>query len=736
MKTNYLVLLGVLALALCGCPGSNAVCDRADSVDLTAKAGMCSGADRGKPLGGKSACNNSIGKCSSADQATLKSMVDCLGNLTNCTPATEGGYLQLQQACYASLPSLSKACQDAVFTMGLPGDAGEDGGVDAGRQPADGGGAIDLIGVADESGFALAWSSRQTAPFDQWELDSFDTDGMRLPNELLTPPSLRTWDLDDAGTLTKRSFFLAAITADGKLVSGQPPDAGMMTSDAGQTCQTGLDCPVDQVCDLSQCKTQSCQPGGAVTCPPGYVCQPTKVCERMFSDAGTLDAGMQMTGNFVPLPLLSDLVTVSTGSPGFSSGVYLGGYAGLRPAVVGIDSARQFVALEQAAQPFGHVSRLRGKDLESDSDSTSPIDTLGQNIHLAYVPESDTLFACYDVGRGVRVRRSRDLGRTWGASAVDVLPVDDGGLTSQIHDCALAPWKNGSALMATIDDDQVAVRTVSEALSVGNPDIAFASSPPDAGNIYAPNHPTIATLPSDSIVHVGFTGMRTANMVVDTEIYDSYRDGTLGAYTQPKLINNTGITTGNAFPQDYVSITVDPVTKKAVAAYTSVEDQGLGPYSTVYLSLWNPSTKTWGTGSDLSVFAQQQTQYLVLPTRANTDEWDAFSPALAATRTGKIFLSFLAGKRVGGNDDLRMYLVRFDWNTPSPLAMVNGWFVVPALPMSSTRVYAPAAGGVSSVPPSFTALSADQQLSVYGVFVEGAGANGDIPARAIMVSRP
>lgn len=731
--------VGLLGLAVCltGCPGSNAVCDKADGVDLTQKAGACASADTGKPLGGKSACNAKISACSAADQSTLESVISCLGNLAACTPATESAYLQLEGACYASLPSLSAGCKDTFFHGGLPGDAGEDGGVDAGRQSADGGGAVDLIGVADENGFALAWSSRQLAQNDLWELDSFDSVGMRLPEEDLSPATLRSYSIDDAGTLTKRSFFIAGIRADGSLVYGQPPDSGMMASDAGQTCQVALDCAIDRVCDLGQCKPQSCQPGGAMTCPPGYACQPSQLCERMFSDAGVFDAGMgQDAGNFLGLPILSDLVTVSTGSPGFSADIPLGGYPAARPALIGIDSARQFVSLEQEAQPFGHFSRLRGKELPSDTGSTAPIDTLGANVHLAYVPESDTLFACYEVGRGVRVRRSRDLGHSWGTDAVDILPVDDGGFSSLFHDCAIAPWKNGGAMVVDVEDDVLAVRTVTEALALQDPpDIAFVSSPADAGNIYNPSHPTLATLPSDSIVHIGFTGQRIVSMTADTEIYGVYRDGTLGAFTQAKLINYTGVTTGNAFPQDYVSIAVDPATKKAIAAYASLEDQGNGPYDVVYVSLFNPTTKAWGTGSDLSIFAKMQTQYLVLPDRSNTDEWDAFSPSLAITRAGKIFLSFLAGKRTGGVDDLRMYLVGFDFEKQSPLANVKGWYLAPAVKMSDTRVVMPQAG-TSVVPPTWTALAADSQLSVYGVFIEGTGPNGDVPNRAVMISRP
>jgi ligand-binding sensor domain-containing protein len=79
------------------------------------------------------------------------------------------------------------------------------------------------------------------------------------------------------------------------------------------------DCSIDQVCDLGACKVQTCMPGGAVTCPPGYACQPNKQCQRLFSDAGTLDAGQQMMGNFDSLALLSTEITLSTGSPGLTN---------------------------------------------------------------------------------------------------------------------------------------------------------------------------------------------------------------------------------------------------------------------------------------------------------------------------------------------------------------------------------------------------------------------------------
>lgn len=738
MKTRIAVF-AAWVLALAGCPsGSNMVCDEADLIDLTAKAGMCTGIpSMGKALGGKMACNSKISGCSKSDQATLQSTVDCLKNLTVCTPATQASFLSLEQACYASLPQLSSACSTAFFPTGFP-DAGFDAGVDAGRMATfDGGGAVDLIGVADDNGFALAWVQRQNGTFDQWELDSFDSTHDRLPTEFLTPPSRRTFDIDDAGTLTKRSFFLAAVTSDDALVMGEPPDAGMPMNDGGAMCVVALNCPIDQVCDLGTCKTQTCQPGGAVTCPPGYACQPNQKCERMFSDAGTIDAGMMMMGNFTALPLLSNEVTLSTGSPSFSMDIPIGGYAGQRPAIVGIDSARQFVAVEQEAQPFGHFTRKRGAELPFDTGSATPIDTLGANVHLTYNPESDTLFACYEVGRGVRVRHSRDQGVSWGAptDAVDVVPVDDGGFSSHFHDCALAPWLNGGALMVTIDDDAISVRTVTEALSVSSPDTAFVASPADAGNIYAPDHPVIATLPSDAIVHIGFTATRTVSMTADKELYAVYRDGTTGgAFLPAKPINYTGIGTGNPFPQDYVSIVVDPVTKKALAAYPTLENEGAGSYATVYVSLWDPTSRQWGTGSDLTVFAHQQTASLVLPERQLTDQWDAFSPSLAVTRQGKVFMSFLAGKRIGGADDLRLYLVGWDWEKQSPLSTAKGWYLAPAVKMSQTRVFGPGGGG--SLPQTYTGLAADSQLSLYGVFIEGQGANGDMPNRAMMVTRP
>ena len=92
-------------------------------------------------------------------------------------------------------------------------------------------------------------------------------------------------------------------------------------------------------------------------------------------------------------------------------------------------------------------------------------------MHLAWNPDSQALYACYVVGRGIRVQKSVDRGRTWGLVAATFEPPlpDDGGIGEIIRDCDIARWKNGGALMVTAEHEALIVRELAADL-VGHHD--------------------------------------------------------------------------------------------------------------------------------------------------------------------------------------------------------------------------------------------------------------------------
>lgn len=727
------VLLAAFALALAGC-GSN-LCDKSQQVDLTKKAGDCTNVLTGNLLGTGATCSMKTSPCSDADKQALTRALDCLDKVPACTAASRDVYFLSQKGCVDPLGSLTTACLDSVFGGVKPGeDGGSDAGtVDAGPQPiSDGGNGIDLIGVADETDFAFAWSTRQPGDVAKWQLVLTDDAGVREERDL-TPGSRIDYLLAMPG-FTDRRFFLVGRSADGEIAIGQTDAGPSMMGDGGTMCMRHTDCPTNRVCDLGQCQLQTCQFGGPNTCPGGYQCFNPGRCERTTSDGGGFDAGRADSGiPDRPLPFISGELALSAGVPGFRGDIGLGGFPGRRPDIVGVDTARVISILEQEGQLVAHASRLRGADLADDTLTSSAVDTVGTRVKLTYNPESRLTFACYNVGRGVRVQRSSDFGRSWQTSAITIEPVDDGGLSATIADCDIAPWKNGGAMMVTVEDESLAVRTISSALSVSDPEYAFLPSPPDAGNLYTPMHPAIATLPSDSMVHVTFTGTRTlTNGVQDTEPFGVYRDGTLGAFIQPARLSGTS--TGTA--QDWTTVVIDPKTKRALSAYTSVDPgPGGNPISTVYTSLWNPMRRDWGSGSDLNVFVVSQNTTLLFPQKNPNDIWFAFSPALAALPNGKIFFSFVAGPRTNNIGDYRQYVVPFDFDLQSPLATSKGWYVRPVVKASELRVLDPRVASTAPQTP-VSAFTADSQLSVYGAFIEGLGATGDTEGRAIFYSRP
>lgn len=733
MNRLLLVVAGAgLALVLAGC--STSLCDKNAQTDLSAKAGDCTDVPQGPLLGTAASCSTKLSACTDADQALLSTAVDCVGKAPACTSASRDAYLGSIQSCVAPLEALSQACLEAFF-MGVP--PGEDAGVDAGQVDAgpdpvtDGGNGAELVAVVDGTDIAMAWSTRQPGDVAVWQLVGRDTLGARDPEVDLGPGSLSDWMIPDSGFTTHR-FFVVGRDSQGEIASGTL-DAG--TTDAGMAmCAAALDCPVDRVCDLGQCKTQTCMLG-STTCPAGYQCL-NDVCTRTSSDGGGFDAGFQRPDAGLgerPLPFVSNEVTVTAGTPSFTTDLNLGGFPGRRPAVAAIDTARVFVGLEQEAQMVAHASFRRGTDFTDDAETTFSLDTVGTRAKATYNRESKLTFICYNVGRGVRVQRSSDFGHTWGVAASTIEPVDDGGVASTIQDCDIAPWTNGGAIMVTIEDDGVMVRTVSSGLSVSDPVPAFLSDPLTYFN---PQHPAIATLPSDSMVHVTFTATRTGSGgIQDTEPLGVYRDGTLGAFTQP--VGLGGLSTGIPNMQDWTTVAIDPKSKRALAAFVSVEPgPGNAPISTVYTSLWNPTTRKWGSGSDLNVFASQQNTTLLFPQKAPaTDVWFAFSPSVVALPSGKLWLSFVVGPRIANTGDYRMVAIPFDLDLQSPLSTALGWYVRPVVDVSSIRVLDPR-GSTSAPQPPVSSLAADHQLSIYGAFIEGLGLSGEVEGRGIFFSRP
>lgn len=734
--------LVVVAAFLSACPGKS-VCASDD--DFSSKRGTCAAGvvPNGRLLGDSSTCSTRLAACGDDDQKAVSTALDCYSKLGTCDDSTSGQWA----GCAGGLKGLTQSCKDTLFGGVVPGDdGGSDAGVaDAGRQPIDDGGhGVSFVAVADERSFAFAWVPLQQAPISSWELNVFDTaDGgaARLPEIGIPGGLVRTYELPDAGASVARRFFIAALDSTGQLSYGVVEDAGgSMPVDAG--CLRHSNCPTNQVCDLGTCMAQTCVM--SITCPqPDYVCDlgvTPHVCLRTGGSMTGIDAGMMMAGPNGRLPMISQSQSVTTGPAAFRNETFLGGFQARRPDMVAIDSARQFVAMEQSGAPVGHFTSSRGRDLFSDQRSASIIDTVGSGVHVAYNAESNVLYACYTVGLGVRVRRSRDFGRTWGAldQALNLEPpmVDDGGSQSSIGDCDIAAWKNGTALMVTVDDDRLVTRQINEILSVnGTPDVAFVSAGMDGGGPFNPRHPSIATLPSANLVHIGFTASRILSGLTDSDIYGVYGDpSTGGLFSAPGFINAPGVMGGSSFGQDGVSVAIDPVTRRGVAVWTSFENTGSGQYTTAYLGFFNNTTKKWITGSDLSVFMTFGGNFPLFPQRT-TGLWDAFSPQITTLRDGRVWIMVLAGERqsVGANE-IFPYAVEFALDAGSPVGGL-GWFRPPAVKMSTTRAADPRGGG-NFLPAVNAALAGDSQISIYGAFIEGIGPQNSDENRGVFVTRP
>lgn len=729
-------------------PTSAQVCDKNGQVDQSAKVGDCTRIPPGNLFGEASTCRTSADKCSVQDRTLLLDVLTCAEKLPVCSEPSKEAWVGARTGCVMRLSGISSACREA-FDGVLPDPSGIfDAGVpDGGPQPInDGGNALSLVVVADESSFAFAWTTLQgSSAVAKWALIGISDAGVRDEPFFVTMPTSRDFILNDAGLNEYRRWFMIGEDGTSRAAFGTPDAGSGGGMDGGAMCMGPLDCATDRVCDLAQCKVQTCQPGGPITCPNAYQCFPNGTCNRTAFDAGMVfDAGSgMMMASGVPLPFISNDFIALTKPLAPAPQVYLGGFPGRRPDIAAIDSARTFVSLEQEGQLIGHTSFRRGRDFIDDSATSSSLDTVGSRARVAYNHESKTLYACYIVGRGVRVRRSLDEGRTWGELAVTIEPpaLDDGGLGSVISECDIAAWRQGGAIMVTVEDNRMVTRNVTSGLDVEDAgQLAFTSSAPDAGNVYSPIRPSIATLPSDSQVHIVFTATRTlSGGLSDAETYGIYRDGMVGTFTPPLALTYTGVPPfGNPLPQDYPTVTIDPKTKRAIAAYTTLLPGAEG-LSSVQLSLWNPTSRIWATGSDLSVFTldvDNQTKILFPGSEFQGKQVDAFSPVFASLPNGKIWLSMMVGTRqgAGAGNDFKFWAVPFDFEEPTPAGTVRGWFKRPARKLSDTRAWDPRGGGIR---PTVTAFSADSQISFSGAFTEGFGTGGEQEGgRSIYVTIP
>jgi hypothetical protein len=726
MRTTRLVLL-VAAVGAAGCAPN--LCERATKAS-NAVAGDCG--EAASPLLGMS-CSANLPACSDADVQLLTAAVACVEKLPTCSSIAKDAWQLQESTCTDPLAALSQGCLDAFF-MGKPPnfDAGEP---DAGPQAInDGGSALGLYGAVNETTVALGWTPKQGGAVTKWMLVETDTLGDGRTETEFGDGATLTLTIDDAGTRGRR-YFVVGLDSSGAVVTGMPLSGGM-DPDAGIECRSGNDCATDKVCDLGQCRTQTCQFTMANTCPLAYQCFSPGVCQRT-GDAGVVGGGGTTDGGERPLPFSSNAVSLLPG-PAKPSPLYeVGQVAGKRPAIVGIDTARVMLGLEQEGQLISHPSSARGTDYPIDALTSTGLDTVGTRLHLAWNAESRALYACYVVGRGVRVQKSVDLGRTWGVSAVTFEPpaVDDGGVSEIIRDCDIAPWRNGGALLVTSETEALVVRHLSATLTEEFKGPAFTSDFADGGAdaIFFPSHPSVATLPASQVVHITFTGNRyVTGSVVDTEPYGIFREGS-GSFSP--ALRLTGVLP-SATPEDWTTVAIHPKTGRALAAFTTVQ-AGTTQFSTNYISIFSPTARIWATGAHLNTFLVDQNTSVVLPEKAPTDLWYAFSPQLAPLPDGTFAYSFVAGPRSGSpaTGDYRQYLVPFDLERTAQTVPGKGWYVLPVTKVSEQRVLDPR-GGLSAPQPPVSALAADSQISVYGVFIPGTGSAGDVEGPARFFSYP
>ncbi len=728
--------VGAIGLGGCG----STVCDRNETFDPTSKAGDCSGALPGRVLGTKNACSNALSSCSDADKTALDELMGCWENLPVCSQADQANWKSQSDGCYGKVANLSEACKNAFFgSEPIPGSDGGtdglDGGVDAGIQPdTTDAGALDLIAVADDERVALAWTSSQPGPVVKWQVNGYSAADVPLEPTFVTPPSTMNYSAS-VGAGTKMKYFVVGMDGMDQLVSGVPdagtPDAGM--GDGGMQCTSNFQCPIDGICDIATgaCESLSCTDSNV--CPAGYLCGgASKVCERQaLMEDGGIDAGTteEQVGE-QPKPFVSELVEVTTAPATFSAERFISVFAAKNIDGVAIDSARQFAVMEQEGQIYGHVTQNRGETFK-----LSPLDPSGSRPKAAYEPQSGTVFLCYNALGGVRVRASSDFGKTF-PGALDLKNEDplDGGAVLPIQDCDIAPWQNGTALVTALEGDTVKLWTVTRDLTVqGDVETVFTSS----SQWFAPKSLAIATLPSDFQVHVLLSASRNTAGAPDTEIVDMYRDqSTSGAFVGPKSVS--GPFQPNPFPQRAPAVAIDPVTKRAVAAFVSEESNTGGlKKDTVYVSFWFPASKGWGTGPDLNVFVQDQfNKYMIMPERQLGEQWLARSPSVTATSNGKVFVSFMAGEETGGQANLQPWVVEFGVEAENRKLQAGqkGWYIGTAANLTpETGMRVANISGDDYVGPIITS---DHQISHYVFFVEGVGNGGVTPNRPVVISRP
>lgn len=710
-----LLALCLAALSFTGCEAG--LCDRSSKA-AQKLAGDCGG-DVVSPLLG-AMCSANLKACSEADQKLLATVLTCEEKLPVCSAIAKDAWRLQQETCTGQLATLSQACLDAFFANSKPFDAGQP---DAGPQSIeDGGNGLTLYGVANENTVALAWELRRTADVAKWLLIETDALGDNRTETEFTPGTAINLTIPDSG-MSGRRYFLAGLDGMGAVMMGTP--IGEVVVDAGNMCMGPNDCPTDRVCDLGQCHQQTCVFGMANTCPTEYACFAPGECRRVGMDGGVFNpGGMTRDAGTQPLPMISNTVGLTPRPPLVTPIVPVGQVAGKRPDIAAFDTARVALALEQEGQLIAHASTARGLDFVEEQYTSFGLDTTGSRVHLAWHPDSQALFACYVVGRGVRVQKSIDRGRTWGRVAITFEPplTDDGGIGEIIRDCDIAPWKNGGAMVVTAETEQLVVRELSAELTEVSKRPAFTSIPADAGTaaVFAPSHPAIATYLPTETVHVTFTGSRLlTGGASDTEPYGVHRTGA-GSFTN--ALRMTPSAQPSALPEDWTTVSIHPKTGKAVGAFTTVLSANQA--STVFVSLFDQNFG-WGTGSHLNVFLVDQNTSVVLPQKPPTETWFAYSPQFAPLPDGKFAFSFVAGPRnTQGIGDYRQYLVPFDLDRVPATTNGKGWFVLPVVKVSDERVLDPRGSSAAPQPP-VSALAADGQISVYGVFIQGVGVAGD-----------
>lgn len=738
--THSLSVLSVAAAAvlLAGC-GSN-LCDRS-AKSTSGKLGTCSG-ETFDALGGK--CSSAQASCKDNDQKVLEGMVSCFENLPACKAGEESAFSSGKTECYAKAYELSDTCREALFEGGVVPSTG--GGTDAGsgnqQEPdRDGGGALDLVFVADETSMAVAWTKTQTGGVDHWRLYARNPSDQRLPLITVADPNAGYYTITNPGAETTQFLFVVGAGPDGGPSLGTPFGG---IPDAGSGCTQNNQCPQDRVCDLGTCKQLVCNSNNPPQCPVGYACDTVNnfQCVRLSSDGGTavitVDAGEVETQK----PFVSEERQVTLGPPSHRERGISVFAADADPDVVGIDSARQAVTVQQFGQIYLHVTENRGQTWR-----TTAIDSLGQQAKVTYNRDSRQIFVCYTAGSAVRVRSTGDFGRSFLPSVAEIaLPMPtDGGLATPVAECDIAPWRDGGALVVVNEQDRLATYVIGSGVAVGQRDDVYLNEVTTDGGtttVFNAQRPVIATLPAEFIVHVAFTGTRNlTGGSADRDVYGVYRDParTGGIFSaRQRISGGTFGSQGQILEQTRVQLALEPQTGRAAAAFESEEaGSGGGPnYQSVYLAFFQKNAQNawqWVTGSDLNIFARNSANsaYVVMTDRAPAGQnWNAEEPSVTFSGNGKGWLTFGAAQF---GQPANIYVVGFGLDATSPINLNGkGWFLPPAVKVSTTPVVDLGATSRSSGP----VISGDAQISTYITFIEGVGTGNTTPNRPVMLARP